>query len=53
MNENLDSPTYDAEDRSHGLNYDDYDIGISLGEFTLQNVFFVFVFIFQILYMEF
>ena len=44
MNENLDSPTYDAEDRSHGSNSDDYDIGIALGEFTLQNVFFVFSF---------
>ena len=44
MNENLDSPTYDAEERSHGSNSDDYDTGIALGEFTLQNVFFVFSF---------
>ena len=44
MNENLDSPTYHAEDRSHGSNSDDYDIGIALGEFALQNVFFVFSF---------
>ena len=44
MKKNLDSPTYDAEDRSHGLNSYDYDIGIALGEFTLQNIFFVFSF---------
>lgn len=30
MNENLDSPTFDAEDRSHGSNSDDYDMGIAL-----------------------
>ena len=49
MNENLGSPTYDAEDRSHGSNSDDYDIGIALGEFTLQNVFLFSAFIYGIL----